>query len=218
MRYSNFTKNDEIEFLELTKSGLLATFIYSKNVVANGCVKRYSDNDSSIRTIAISDVIFVPVSLFTDFLGAKLQKHGDTFTLSSNEFELSVVPGDASYYLDGKKALFEKAPILKSEVLYLPAVSASRALGYFANVYYDGRLFAVGNKEVIERLESSPSLANAGGYVVFGDYDASVFTPADYKAARIRWRERLVGSEKINDLENPTVIAKINKVNENCKD
>ena len=92
---------------------------------------------------------------------------------------------------------------------YLPALEALSKLGLLAKTYYSDRLLVIGTEEHFDKIDKNPALEEAGAYAVFGKYDASKFTPEDYKAARQKWKRCLVGSPEINDLSNPTIKEKI---------
>ena len=65
MRFDGFTREDEQRFIDLTKDGVTAIFIYTDKLVVNGERTAYKKD----RTVVFSGEIYAPVSLFTDFLG-----------------------------------------------------------------------------------------------------------------------------------------------------
>ena len=67
----NFTDAEYERFLELSREGAVATFIYSQNVVKGGKIYRYDECDPKVRAIAKNGVTLVPVSFFERFLGVK---------------------------------------------------------------------------------------------------------------------------------------------------
>ncbi len=70
----NFTDAEYERFLELSREGIVATFIYSTNVMKDGKLYRYDEADKKVRAIAEGGVIMVPVSFFQSFLGVKAPK------------------------------------------------------------------------------------------------------------------------------------------------
>ncbi len=139
------------------------------------------------RVIAKSGVIYAPVSLFTDILGINSEKVDTSFGVSYNG------------------------------ATYLPVLETARALGYLAESYYQDRLIVIGGSEHIAAMNANPRLEEAGAYAVFGSYDASRFTSADYKLAKDEWRLRLVGSSELNDLSDSTIAGKIGWISTKCK-
>ena len=217
MRYSNFTTEDENKFLEITKNGLVTAFIYSGNVCSNGKVSMYDDNDRSVRTIAISDVVFVPALFFSDYLNVEIMMNQNGASLKANGHVLNINFELSDATLNEKRIRLSMTPTLKNGTLYIPVIEIAKLLGFSAGSYYEGRMVAVGANEAIRELNENPALSNAGAYVIFGNYDATKFTSADFKLARLKWRERLVGNSDINNLNNPNVKDKIDAINERCK-
>lgn len=217
MRYSNFTLEDEKNFAELTKKGAAATFIYSRNVCSNGELYKYDENDREIRTIAVSGVVLVPLSFFSRFLDVSVEQNGNCAILKYNGNEVSVSSGDTCYKTKSGKSEFKVAAEFKNGIIYLPIIDVAKALGFFAGSYYENRMVVVGCEEVIDTLDSSDSLCSAGAYFIFGSYETEKFTSLDYKAARLRWKERLVGNSRINDISDQAVAEKIAVINQKCK-
>ena len=200
MRYSGFTADDEKRFIKLTEKGISAVFIYSNRVCSNGQLKFYDENDKGVRTIAISGVVFVPVSYFTEILG---------FTVKNENEKICIT--------DGKLNKFEYEAKEINGRFYVPIIEAALSLGLSASALYDNRMVAVGPKKEIEKLKNDQALTKAGAYVLFGEYDAKAFSSDDYKQARAKWKLLLVGNKDINDLSDPFVVEKINAIDENCK-
>ncbi len=189
--YEFYNSNAGDRFAELSRSGMKAVFIYSPNVYTNGRAVRYDPNDRNVRTIAISGEVFAPVSLFTDHLGASVEIVGDNATLS----------------LGGASADFR---ICQSKgVACLPVIRCAQALGLSAKGYYEGRLVVIGTPADISAMDDDADMQTAGAYMIFGKYDPYSFTSDDYKAAREKWKIKLVGSPELNDMSNDLVREKI---------
>ncbi|MBO5945960.1 MAG: hypothetical protein J6Q69_05075, partial [Clostridia bacterium] len=92
---------------------------------------------------------------------------------------------------------------------YLPILATARAMGYDCEAFYDGRFVFIGAVEQVDVIRNNPVLEEAGAYACFPPYDPTRFTHEDYKDAKDRWRERIVGSPKINDLSDPAIANKI---------
>ena len=213
MRYDNFTPEDEKAFIEFTKGNVAAAFIYSQNVAAGGKLIRYDENDRSVRTIAMSGTVMVPSLFFSKFL--KVVHNGKTLEFS--EKKLIYTPGLKKYEINGVTGEFSVAPIEKRGIDYLPALEVARLLGFCAELFYENRFVVVGDEAHINELKNNPTLVSAGTYAIFGNYDASKFTPADYKMAREKWCLRLVGNKELNNLDNPLVVNIIKQVEEKCE-
>ncbi len=67
----SYTETDYERFIELSKNGLVATFIYCENVIKDGKLSRYDKTDKKVRAIAKDGITMVPVSFFEKFLGKK---------------------------------------------------------------------------------------------------------------------------------------------------
>ena len=198
MRYFDFTKEDEVEFLKLTEKGLTAVFLYTDKVVHNGERKTLTSEGKSAKIIAFSGKMYAPVSFFTDFLGAKADATDGKITLTLEEKSVSV------------------SEIAKGG--YLPIETVANALGIETRLLYEDSFLVMGNKEALDTLTASQELIKAGPYALFGDYDTSAFTDEDYEMAAQRFCDMLVGTKTSNDVTNPIVKQKIDTVNAKCKE
>ena len=71
-KHDYFAPEDESRFAELIKNdGALAIYLYSRNVLTKDGIILLDENDRSVRVIARSGEMYVPVSFFTDFLGVE---------------------------------------------------------------------------------------------------------------------------------------------------
>ena len=180
-KHDYFTPEDEAKFAELIKEdGALALYIYSRNVLTKDGIVRFDEGDRSVRTIAKSGEMYVPVSLFTDFLGVKepFDKDGD----------------------------------------YLHLEKTCKVLGISVAFYNDDMLAVINGSKIHEQIKLNPRLVYAGGYAVFGKYDTSKFTAADYAAMREKWRVYLAGSPEFNDLSDPVMKKKIGEIDKKCEE
>lgn len=103
------------------------------------------------------------------------------------------------------------------DIEYAEAIEGARALGFSADVFYDGRLIAVGREDQLARIRANDDLAEAGAYALFHKYEASVFTKEDYTLAKKKWLERLVGSRELNDLNDEVIVSKIKWCDTKCE-
>ena len=174
----SYTEQEYNRFVEMSREGAVAVFIYSQNVFKDGKIYHYDESDRGVRAIAKGGVTMVPVSFFERFLGVK-------------------------------------AP--ETDEKHLPLIKTARELGFSVGSYYFDRLTVIGTKEQLSEIEASETLAEAGAYAVFGQYDASVFTHEDYEYAKDQWRLRLVGSPEINDPSDPVIAEKIAAIDAECE-
>ncbi len=75
----NYTDKDHDRFLQLSREGIVAVFIYSENVVKDGKICLYDEGDPKVRAIATDGVIMVPVSFFEKFLGKKAPESTEAY-------------------------------------------------------------------------------------------------------------------------------------------
>ena len=196
MRFDGFTREDEARFLDLTREGVTAIFIYTDKVVSNGTRTSYGKNPMVDRTVVFAGDIYAPVSLFSDFLNVECTEYEGGVTLRANGKEV--------------KAAYEKG------ATYLPVVSICQSLGIYTKSFSENSFLLIGNEETISNISSDEALVKAGPYALFGDYDTSSFTDEDYEAVAKSFHDKLVGNEKTNDLSNPLVADKIKAINEKC--
>lgn len=181
------TEEDEREYHEMSEGGLVSAFLYSSNVLYNGKIYNYVDGDKSVRAIARGGVVYLPVVFFSRFLGKDIKEYGVEIIKDSSGVE------------------------------YAEAKEGARAVGLLAEIFYDGRLIAIGNEAMLSRLQESEELVSAGAYSMFEKYDGYKFTSEDYLIAKREWRKRLVGSPEINDLTDEVVLKKIEWVDAKCE-
>ena len=196
MRFDGFTREDEQRFLDLTKGGVTAIFIYTDKAVCCGNRKTFGGNPALDRTVVFGGEIYAPVSLFSEFLGVTVTECDGGVTL---EF-------------GGKKvcATYEKGGKL------LPVVSICQSLGIYTRSLSENSFLLIGNEDAIAEIAADEVLVKAGPYALFGDYDASGFTDEDYEAVAKSFHDKLVGTKETNDLSNPLVAEKIKAINERC--
>ena len=192
MRFDGFTREDEERFLDLSKRGVTAIFIYTDKLVSNGTRTAYSAD----RTVVFSGKIYAPVSLFSEFLGVSCKEKDGAATLALGDKEVC-----ARYEKGGK---------------YLPVEAVCRDLGIYTRVFAENSFLLIGNKETIDAIAADEVLVKAGPYALFGDYDASGFTDEDYEAVAKNFHDKLVGTEETNDINNPLVRDKLRAINEKC--
>lgn len=178
-------------FKALSLSGMKAIFIYSPNVYTDGNIVRYDAKNRGVRTIAVSGEVFAPVSLFAEYLGASVSLCGDLATVERDGRSVKV----GVYDSDG--------------VVCLPVIRCANAIGIAAKGYYEDRLVVIGTPEQLAAMDADVDMQTAGAYMLFGKYDPYSFSSEDYKAARQKWKMKLVGSPELNDMTNDSIREKI---------
>lgn len=179
-KFDYYTAEDEARFVELIKTdGAYSLFLYSRNVLTPNGIRPLDESDRSVRTVAKSGKMYVPVSFFTDFL---------------------------------------KADVGACSEKHVPLADTCRRLGIPVGIYNGGLLAVVGGSTVGAEIKKNPRLIYAGGYATLGKYDATRFTSSDYKAAKIKWCENIVGSAEINDMSIPEVKMKVEEAEKNYED
>ena len=196
MRYDGFTREDEARFIDLTKNGVTAMFIYTDKLIVNGERTTYGTDPFTERAVVFSGVMYAPVSLFSEFLGA---------TCTENE-------GGVCISVDNKSASvrYDKAEG------FVPVADVCCELGIYTKLLAEGSFLLIGDRSTIDTIAADEVLVKAGPYALFGDYDVSGFTDEDYENVARSFHDKLVGTEKTNDMSNPLVVEKIRVINEKC--
>ena len=188
-----FYKEDAAaRYRELSRTGAVSVFIYSKNIFRNGAVLPTEECDE--RCVMKDGATYATPSFFARALDAEVTVEGGvaTITLGEKRVEWSCVKADGTEML--------------------PIIEVAKALGLSAKAYYENRLTVVGASRHIDAMDSDKDMQTAAAYLTLGEYDPYSFTPADYKAARQRWSVKLVGSPEINDVTNPAIREKIDNI------
>ncbi len=145
-------------------------------------------------------------------------KDGDKTVRAIAKGGVAYVPVSFFSRFLGKDIKDKDVKIIKfGDIEYAEAIKGARALGFSADTFYDGRLIVVGREDQLARIRANDDLAEAGAYALFGRYDGSVFTKADYALAKKKWLERLVGSVELNDLGDENIVSKIRWRDTKCE-
>ncbi|MBO5945605.1 MAG: hypothetical protein J6Q69_03255 [Clostridia bacterium] len=196
MRYFDFTKEDEESFVALTERGLTAVFIYTNKVLHNG--KRYviCEDDRNKKIIVASGEMCAPVCFFEKFFGARLNDDGSALSLGGVTLDITDMKREGC----------------------LPIERVCGAFGIASRIFSNGSFLVMGDAALLDELCGSETLIKAGPYALFGDYDTSSFTDADYEAAAKNFHDMLVGTEETNDLSDPFVRERINGRDKTCRE
>ncbi|MBO5945164.1 MAG: hypothetical protein J6Q69_01020, partial [Clostridia bacterium] len=192
--YEFYNKDAAERFRELSREGAVSLFIYSKNVFAGGEIRCTLDGGS--RCVALDGIAYAVPAFFETF-GATVTAEG----------------GNATLTLNGRSVTLPTTRTDGAEMV--PIIETARALGLAAAGFYEDRLTVVGAQRHIEAMAADVEMQNAAAYLTLGEYDPYSLRPEDYKAARAKWRLKLVGSPELNDMTNDAIREKIESISDN---
>lgn len=187
------------KFINLSKDGMIALYIYSSHVLKNGAIEEIVCGQKAYRTVAFSGVSYAPTEFFAKFLCVEVALREDKATVS----------------LNGKSA--EINVRTSSGIAFLPIIETALALGLYAKGYCENKLIVIGTSAQLDVIDKDPDIQDAGGYEVLGKYDPYKFTSSDYRAAREKWKSILVGSEEMNDMSDPIIKEKIDSLSRSAE-
>lgn len=214
-QFDYYTEEDTAKFLELSKNGAIAAFIYAKRVLVGGELRSIGD-DPATRIIAKEEKLLFPSVFFSHFLGAQVSDDGESCSITLGG-KSATFKKDEDTYKVGEEC--GKLPISCSSergIVYIPWF-ALNVFGISAKEYYDGRLVVIGDDSVFLEMKKNPRLQYAASYAVTGDYDPYSFTHEDYVKTKDRWRVTLVGSKEINDTSIPEMVSKLEGIANECR-
>ncbi len=197
---------------DILEKDLCALFLYAKTVLIGGERKYLSDADHSVRTVAVSGEMYVPVSFLADSGTAEV----DNNRITAGDNTLTVTAGSSECLLNGKTEQMAGIPLEQNGLLYVPLMDVCRLLSIEARCY-DGKLAVLADSAVLDELNCSENLRECLTYRIFGDYDAKNLTSEDMRIVKDKWRELLVGNPEVNDLSDPYVVEKIKGVDAACE-
>ena len=201
-----------------SKKGAVAVFIYSRNVLKNGSLSVYDDENRSVRSVKKNGEIFVPVSFFGKFLELKVTEDGDTLTVTNKKKTLTAKVGESCYDVSGKSGKFVSPVFVLNGHKYIPALKGAEALGVSGRIFDGGKLIVFAKPELLDEIERDVELEVSAVYATIGKYDASKFTKEDFVAVKDKWRTVLVGNEEINDLTDPDFKEKLAQMSKDTED
>ncbi len=197
--YEFYTEGGAHRFRELSHNGLVTAFLYSDRIYTNGEGKPLEENGKSARIIAKGGVMYAPISLFAEYFAVNAEISIDTVTLTLGDNKV------------------ECETFKDRDILYINPLTVANTLGIPVSLFYEDMLLALGNKEAISLLKGDSEAINAGAYITLGEYNPYAFVTEDYKRARARWCESVVGSPEYNDLSNPAIKEKCEIASRECK-
>ena len=154
----SYTEQEYNRFVEMSREGAVAVFIYSQNVFKDGKIYHYDESDRGVRAIAKGGVTMVPVSFFERFLGVKApetdEKH---LPLIKTARELGFSVG--SYYFDRLTVIGTKEQLAEIEA----SETLAEAGAYAVFGKYDASVFTHEDYEHAKdewrlRLVGSPAI------------------------------------------------------------
>ncbi len=173
----NLEKLYELEDLKKTYAALenaAAVYADSKNVVCGDNVSEY------IGTQYVNETVTVPVTLFSDYLGAELD--GTVLTANGNTLDISEYPFSQEVYSD-------------NGTYYVPAAEAAKLLGY--ETVTERKLVIIGDDKIHDLGTGKANVyREIAGYLAYHtDIDPADITEADMTEIKDRWRASLVGGD-----------------------
>ncbi len=197
--YKFYDEGGAQRFRDMTKRGLVSLFLYSDRIYTNGEGKTLCDGERTLRLIAKGGIMYAPIFLFESLFGAKAVYSGDNANISLGELS------------------FCDKVLVDNDIAYINPIACARALSIPSGLFYENRLLAFASEEVLSEFASDKEAIVAAAYLTVGEYDPYSLTSEDYKKARAKWRETIVGSPEINDLSNPSIAEKCRITSQNCK-
>ncbi len=189
-RQPRYVDVDRSLFPKAAGKETVATFIYYENVYADGELHTYSDG---ARVTAYGGKMYVPMELFTKFLGALDDEAAKTITK------------------DGKTFSYRDSVKVSKGVSYLPALATAEAFGLSARVFLR-KLFVIGEQSLLDAIDKDEHLRESALYTMTGVYTTEHLTSEDFTALKNKWRRNLLGDEKTNDMSDPDVVEKVEAV------
>ena len=215
---TRYVDTDTSKFKELSRGGLVAAFLYSANVMSGGEIKKLDPNNTQVRCVAVSCVLHLPECFFADFAGAKTLKSDDTLEISANGNTLVFKLNDKKYLHNGKEKALSMPMIEENGHFYLPAQEVSCALGVSAGSFASGKLFVIADKAILDEIDNDDNLAYSGCFAVLGEYRPQDMTHEQFVKTKEKWREFLVGSERLNLTGNPDMLVKLEQISARCEE
>ncbi|MBR2467225.1 MAG: hypothetical protein IKB38_09910 [Clostridia bacterium] len=200
-----------------SKKGVTSIFIYSRNVLKNGVISTYDDENKSVRSVQKGGEIFVPASFFEKYLDLAVKTEGNTVSISRGKKTLSATLGECEYSVSDKVGKFVAPVFFLDGYIYLPAIKCAEALGVSCRAFDGGKMIIFAKKELLDEIERDTELEVSASYATVGKYDASKFTKQDFEVVKNKWRTVLVGNEEINDLSDPDFKEKLAEISERTR-
>ena len=197
--FSEEYNEDDTRIFEELLGSSVAFYIYCPNVFYSHKSCPISAECRKARPKISKGEILVPDVLFSHLVGGRVEN--SSITVGEKCLDISDIPVS----VDGHR--------------YINAIGGAEKLGLCARIYAT-RFGIIGNEGDILKFDlavkKNPHIIYAASHKVVMDNGTRTLTKEDFAAAKIKWRERLVGSEKINDLSNPDIKRKITAISKDC--
>lgn len=170
--------------------------------------------------------VMIPIDVLGDFLGAEICGKDGKYSIKFGNKTLWGKIGETQVNLDSSETKSEaktlgRAPYEKNSLIYVPGEEIAKLLEIPA--FSDGRFLCMGTEEMVSKLRRPANLGiNEYNEIISQlayekEVDIEAFTPEDAKQAKDRWREMIVGSESINDMNDPDISAKVKEIEVNAE-
>lgn len=208
---SGYDKTLQNAFCNAMGDGM-ALYTFSGNMFAGGKVVPLSSADSTVRTTVLGGTVMTPAAALATGLGAEISGDGNSRTLRLKNHTITVNADKTDCVIDGGAAQLPQAPFIEGETVYVPAEAVGAALGKKTGAF--GDLTVLAGDETMQKLVSATHLTEVGSFMIANvPFDPDTVTHEDFVELKNKWRERLVGSEQINDLSNEYIAKKISDIN-----
>lgn len=173
----------------------------------------------------VDKTVMIPTMVFGDFLGAQICGKDGSYSIKHGDMTVWGKLGEKQVNVDSSEISSQAkelsiAPYEKDDLIYVPAEEVAELLSIPA--FSDGRLFCMGSEEMVNQLRRPANLGvNEFNEIVAQlayakKIDLEAFTPEDAKQAKDKWRNIIVGNEKVNDMSDPNISAQIKTIERNA--
>ena len=216
-RFDYFTDEDREQFIELTKEGAVAIFLYARTILQDGELHLFDPSDADVRAIARSSVVLVPECFFEEYFGICAEINGTHIILQKDTAKLCGCAENVEYTFSGTDYSFSIAPCRKGSHFYLPVQEVCARFGIPVKAYYDNMLLVMGSNAALAVMDANPRLQYAGGYAVVGEFSSEGITPEVFTKVKDTWRLALIGSAEINDTRDEEIKKKLEQISSACR-
>lgn len=148
---TRYVDTDTGEFLKLSREGLVAAFLYSRNALKGGEIYRLDEENETVRCIAKSQVMHLPECFFSRFAGASVEVSYERVVLSYGENTVEFKTGDNNCLQNGKKSKVSMPMIYENGHYYIAALEVCFMLGISAKCFCGGKLFVIAEESILKQ-------------------------------------------------------------------
>lgn len=201
-------------FTWYSKRGAVSIFIYSPNVLKDGTLSVYDEENRCVRSVQKGNELCVPAIFFERFLGLSVKEDAESLLISKGKKTLALSVGSAGFELSGKVGTLSAPVFLLNGHKYIPVKECASALGIEHRAFDGGKMIIFASKDVLDEIERDEELQVSASYATVGGYDASKFTSEDFESVKKKWRTVLVSSLELCDLSDPDLLKKLGEISD----